>query len=599
MTLLPYGLISRTGTPPKSGTYLLHVGGVGVLEGSLQEIDYDDMADHPITGTSKGGWLGLTDKYWLAALIPAKDEAVQTRFTHFMRDKLDVYQVDYLAPARTIAPGGTSELTERFFAGAKEVHLLDMYEKKLGIDKFSYAVDWGWFNFLTRPIFYVLDYFKGILGNFALAILALTVLIKLAFFPLANKSYRAMSRMKTLQPKMMELRERYKDDKARLNQEMMALYKKENANPMAGCLPLVIQIPVFFALYKVLYVTIEMRHAPFFGWVHDLSAPDPTSILNLFGLFHWTPPHELAFLAIGAWPVIMGITMFLQQRLNPAPPDPVQQKMFMLLPIVFTFMLAHFPVGLVIYWSWNNTLSIAQQWVIMRRAGVKRTPAAGQEGGQEDVTAGPTAPDDGARERGRLLFARECEFVAGAASLAGLPAGALPEIAFAGRSNVGKSSLINALTGRNTLARTSNTPGRTRQVNFFRLGEAIMLVDLPGYGYAKAPKSEVAAWTRLIGAYLRGRPELRRLMLLIDARHGLKPSDRDLMAMLDEAAVSYQGVLTKTDKCRADALDAMVAATAAELARHVAAHPVLHATSAHTGAGIEALRAEIAALAEA
>ncbi len=374
VTLLPYGLISRTGTPPKSGTYLLHVGGVGVIDGSLHEVDYDDMVKHPITANSTGGWLGLTDKYWLVALVPAKGEKVATRYTHFIRDKQDVYQVDYLAGAHTVAPGGTTEVTDRFYSGAKEVHLLDMYEQKLGIPKFSYAVDWGWFSFLTKPIFYVLDYFKGIVGNFAIAIMMLTVLIKLAFFPLANKSYRAMSRMKMLQPKMVELRERYKDDKARLNQEMMALYKKENANPMAGCLPLVIQIPVFFCLYKVLYVTIEMRHAPFFGWVHDLSSPDPTSILNLFGLFHWTPPHEFAFLAIGAWPVIMGITMFLQQRLNPAPPDPVQQKMFMLLPVVFTFMLAHFPVGLVIYWSWNNTLSIAQQWVIMRRAGVKPGP---------------------------------------------------------------------------------------------------------------------------------------------------------------------------------------------------------------------------------
>jgi YidC/Oxa1 family membrane protein insertase len=376
VTLLPYGLISRTGTPPPSGTYLLHEGGVGVLQGSLKEVDYDDMRSGPITETTKGGWLGITDKYWLAALVPDKGEEVTARFTHFLRDKKDVYQVDYLARPRTVAPGATAEISGRFFAGAKEVHLLDAYENKLGIEKFDLAVDFGWFYFLTKPIFYVLDYFKGILGNFALAILALTVLIKLAFFPLANKSYRAMSRMKTLQPKMMELRERFKEDKAKLNQEMMALYKKENANPMAGCLPLVIQIPVFFALYKVLYVTIEMRHAPFFGWVHDLSAPDPTSILSLFGLFQWTPPSELHFLAIGAWPVIMGITMFLQQRLNPAPPDPVQQKMFMLLPIVFTFMLAHFPVGLVIYWSWNNTLSIAQQWLIMRKAGVKRTAPA-------------------------------------------------------------------------------------------------------------------------------------------------------------------------------------------------------------------------------
>ncbi len=376
VTLLPFGLIRQFGAVKDSGTYLVHVGGVGVLDGTYEHSGYGDLDDEPVTKNTTGGWFGLTDQYWLAALIPDKTAQVVAKIHHYKLHNEDVYQADYLAPARTVAPGATTEVTDRFFAGAKEVHLLDMYEQKLGIQKFDLAVDFGYLSFLAKPLFYVLDYFKGIVGNFAIAILMVTVLIKLAFFPLANKSYRAMSRMKTLQPKMMELRERFKDDKARLNQEMMALYKKENANPMAGCLPLVIQIPVFFALYNVLYVTIEMRHAPFFGWVRDLSAPDPTSILNLFGLIHWTPPHALGFLAIGAWPVIMGITMFLQQRLNPAPPDPVQQKMFMLLPIVFTFMLAHFPVGLVIYWSWNNTLSIAQQWVIMRKAGVKRTPPA-------------------------------------------------------------------------------------------------------------------------------------------------------------------------------------------------------------------------------
>jgi len=370
VNLHPFALISRTGTPPAEGTYLLHEGGVGVLGGSLKEVGYDDMKKGPATQPSKGGWLGITDKYWLIALVPDPAQEVVTRFTHTLRDKEDVYQVDWLGAGQSLAPGADIQSASRLFGGAKEVHLLDAYENA-GIERFSYAVDWGWFWFLTKPIFYTLDYFRGFIGNFGLAILLLTVLIKAAFFPLANKSYRAMSRMKSLQPKMMELRERYKDDKVRLNQEMMALYKAENANPMSGCLPLLIQVPVFFALYKVLYVNIEMRHAPFYGWIHDLSAPDPTSVLTLFGLIPLALPHQLEFLNIGIWPIIMGITMYLQQRLNPAPPDPMQQKMFMLLPIVFTFMLARFPAGLVIYWAWNNVLSVGQQYLIMRKAGVK------------------------------------------------------------------------------------------------------------------------------------------------------------------------------------------------------------------------------------
>ena len=368
-TLHPYALISRTGKPPAEGTYLLHEGGVGVLNGSLVDPGYDDIKDFKPQNT-KGGWLGITDKYWLVALVPDPAQDVATRFTHTLRDKTDVYQADWLGAAQALSPGGEIVSTSRMFGGAKEVHLLDAYEQA-GVERFSYAVDWGWFWFLTKPIFYGLDYFKSILGNFGLAILLLTVLIKAAFFPLANKSYRAMSRMKALQPKMMELRERFKEDRARLNQEMMALYKAENANPMSGCLPLLIQVPVFFALYKVLYVNIEMRHAPFYGWIHDLSAPDPTSVLTLFGLIPVVIPHSLEFLQIGVWPIIMGITMFLQQKLNPAPPDPMQQKMFMLLPVVFTFMLARFPAGLVIYWAWNNVLSCGQQWLIMRKAGVK------------------------------------------------------------------------------------------------------------------------------------------------------------------------------------------------------------------------------------
>jgi len=364
--LLPYGLISRTGTPHVAGYYILHEGLIGYLSGSLQEVKYSSLTPAtPLDYSSEGGWLGFTDKYWLTSLIPPQDEAIKARFTHTAEAGVDRYQTDYHGPEVTVAPDGTAEASARFFAGAKEVNLLDAY-KNGGIPLFDRAIDFGWFYFLTKPIFLILQFFYQILGNFGLAILLLTLCVKLLFFPLANKSYQAMSKMKLLQPELQKLRERFPDDKARQQQEMMALYKRVGANPLAGCLPIVIQIPVFFALYKVLFVTIEMRHAPFFGWIHDLSAPDPTSFANLFGLLPFVPP---AILAIGAWPLIMGLTMFLQQKLNPQPVDPVQARMFMLLPVIFTYMLAAFPAGLVIYWAWNNLLSICQQWVIMHRAG--------------------------------------------------------------------------------------------------------------------------------------------------------------------------------------------------------------------------------------
>ena len=369
VSLLPYSLITRHGLPATSGFFILYEGPLGVFNGTLDEVKYKEVQEKGvITRQTTGGWIGITDKYWQSIVIPDQKQPITARFVHQRTHDTDQFQVDFVGQQQTLAPGASINNESRLFAGAKVVTLIDHYEAKYGIEKFYLSIDWGWFRFLTRPVFYFLNYLHGLVGNFGVAILLLTVAIKLVFFPLANKSYKAMSQMRKLQPEMIRLKERFGDDRVRLNQEMMALYKQEKVNPASGCLPIIIQIPVFFALYKVLFVTIEMRHAPFFGWIRDLSAPDPTSVFNLFGLIPWNPPQ---FLMLGAWPLIMGVTMFLQQKLNPQPPDPIQAKMFAILPVVFTFMLAHFPAGLVIYWTWNNILSIVQQWVIMRRMGVK------------------------------------------------------------------------------------------------------------------------------------------------------------------------------------------------------------------------------------
>ncbi len=397
VSLRPYGLISRTGTPETSGYFILHEGLLGVFNDTLAEVDYDDLQeDGKVEKKSTGGWIGITDKFWLTALVPDQKAATDSRFFHSKAGDKDKYQVDFLGEAQSVAPGATVSNSNKLFAGAKEVKLLDGYRDSLGIVRFDLAVDWGWLWFLTKPIFHALEFFFHYFGNFGLAILFLTVLIKLAFFPLANKSYRAMSRMKKLQPLMTEIREKYADDRPRQNQEMMALYKKENANPMAGCFPILIQIPVFFALYKVLFVTIEMRHAPFFGWIQDLSAPDPLSLLTAFGLIQWDVPQMLDIVNVGIWPIIMGVTMFLQQKLNPQPADATQAKIFMMLPIVFTFLLGNFPAGLVIYWAWNNSLSIAQQWVIMHKMGVSAS------GGTTAAAAAakPTGPKVSGRDMG-------------------------------------------------------------------------------------------------------------------------------------------------------------------------------------------------------
>jgi YidC/Oxa1 family membrane protein insertase len=365
-----YGRITRFAKPKTQGIYVLHEGLIGVIgEEGLQEVDYSDVEDSPAITHAKAtaGWMGITDKYWAAAVVPPQGAGFETRFAYFS-DGRTRYQSDFKSDAQAIAPGNSVTSKTLVFAGAKEVPVIEGYEKEHNILNFDLMIDWGWFYFITKPMFWLIDTLYKLFGNFGVAILATTVLVKLVFFPLANKSYVSMANMKKVQPKLEELKAKHGDDKMALQQGMMELYKKEKINPVAGCWPVLLQIPVFFSLYKVLYVTIEMRHAPFFGWIQDLSAPDPTSLFNLFGLLPYDVP---SFLMIGVWPLIMGITMFLQMRMNPTPPDPTQAMIFTWMPVVFTFMLATFPAGLVIYWAWNNTLSVTQQGIIMKRQGVK------------------------------------------------------------------------------------------------------------------------------------------------------------------------------------------------------------------------------------
>ncbi|WP_286829996.1 MULTISPECIES: membrane protein insertase YidC [Kordiimonas] len=366
--LAPYAVIDRKGEPKTDGLYILHEGPLGVINGKLEEKSYKDLAeDGDFDQASTGGWMGITDKYWMTALIPdQKAELSRARLAKTATG----YSAGYAQTWQTVGAGASVETTNRLYAGAKIVSAIDNYEIKYGIDKFDRAIDWGYFYFLTRPIFKGLHWLFQVTGNYGVAILAMTVILKLILFPLANKSYRSMSHMKDAQPKIKALQERYKDDKQRLQQEMMALYKKEKINPMAGCLPMIPQIFIFFALYKTLYVTIEMRHQPFFGWITDLSARDTLTPVNLFGLIPWDPP---AMIAIGVLPILMGITMWLQQKLNPQTSmDPTQQKVMSFLPIIFTFIMAGFSSGLVLYWTWNNLLSIAQQSFIMKREHARR-----------------------------------------------------------------------------------------------------------------------------------------------------------------------------------------------------------------------------------
>lgn len=386
VTLYPYALISRHGTPHVEGYYILHEGLVGYLgDKGLQEYGYKKIEEaKQVDFNVTNAWLGITDKYWASALLPDTNAKLAAKFSSSLTGTVRTYQTDYLQDAQTVAPGGTTTANARLFAGAKEAATVGInfplavglggYNQSLGLNHFDLLIDWGWFYFITKPMFLALDWFFHLFGNFGIAILLVTVLVKIIFFPLASKSYASMAKMKAIQPQLASLKERYPDDRMKQQQEMMEIYKKEKINPVAGCLPVLLQIPVFFSLYKVLFVTIEMRHAPFFGWIKDLSAHDPTNLFNLFGLLPFDPtaiPVLGHYLALGIWPIIMGITMWFQMKLNPTPPDPTQKMIFDWMPLIFTFMLAGFPAGLVIYWAWNNTLSVLQQAYIMNKNGVK------------------------------------------------------------------------------------------------------------------------------------------------------------------------------------------------------------------------------------
>ncbi|MBD1157757.1 membrane protein insertase YidC [Pelagibacterales bacterium SAG-MED17] len=360
----PYGQIIRNVAPDVTNFYILHEGLIGVFDDQLIEEDYDDIEEKKYSKNAQSGWLGITDKYWIASLIPEKDKSFRSDFDYKNKFRANFIETN----ATEVGANETKSNSIRVIIAAKEVNVIDGYAESENINKFDLAIDWGWFYFIVKPLFFAIQYFFNLAGNFGVAIIMITACIRLAFFPLANYSFKSMAKMKVLQPEMTRLKELHKEDKMKLQQEMMALYKREGVNPISGCLPIFIQIPFFFAIYKVLFVTIEMRHQPFFGWIKDLSERDPTSIFNLFGLIPWDPP---SFLLIGVWPCLMGVSMYLQQKLNPTPPDPVQAKIFMFFPLFLTVILAPFPAGLVIYWTINNVLTMAQQYIIIKRTTVK------------------------------------------------------------------------------------------------------------------------------------------------------------------------------------------------------------------------------------
>ncbi len=374
--VFPYRLIKRINTPDTINFFILHEGLISLINDELLEKNYDDIAEDCTSilktkksfcdNKSQGGWLGFTDKYWMSALIPNSDQSINVNYRHGNNGR-DSYRAGYVGQIYNITPNNSLSYEGKLFVGAKKLDVLSEYDEKLSIPRFTDAIDWGWFSFLTKPVSYAINWFYGYAGNFGLAIIAFTILMRLILFPLAQASFKSMAKMKKLQPDMQRLKETYPNDRQKMQQELMALYKKEGANPVAGCLPILVQIPIFFSLYKVLFVTIEMYHAPFYGWIHDLSAPDPLGLMTLFGIIPWNVPAILSIIDIGILPIFMGFTMWLQQKLNPAPADPTQARIFALLPFVFTFVLAGFAAGLVLYWSVNNILSIAQQWFIQRR----------------------------------------------------------------------------------------------------------------------------------------------------------------------------------------------------------------------------------------
>ena len=360
----PYGQIIRNIAPEVTNFYILHEGLIGVFDDQLVEEDYDDIEEKKYSINADTGWLGITDKYWIASLIPENGKRFRSDFDYKNKFRANFIETD----ATEIGANEIKTNSIRAIVAAKEVNVIDGYAETENISKFDLAIDWGWFYFIVKPLFFAIQYFFNLAGNFGIAIIMITACIRLVFFPLANYSFKSMAKMKVLQPEMTRLKELHKEDKMKLQQEMMALYKREKVNPISGCLPIFIQIPFFFAIYKVLFVTIEMRHQPFFGWIKDLSERDPTSIFNLFGLIPWDPP---SFLLIGVWPCLMGVSMWMQQKLNPTPPDPVQAKIFMFFPLFLTVILAPFPAGLVIYWTINNILTMAQQYIIIKRTTVK------------------------------------------------------------------------------------------------------------------------------------------------------------------------------------------------------------------------------------
>ncbi len=632
VNIAPYGAVQRRGVPPEAGKIAME-GAIGMFPTlGLKDVRYPAWKkDGTKEFASTGGWTGITDKYWMAVFAPPQSEPIKARFEVTPVNGIDDYQASYVGQPRVVAPGGSTTETTHLFAGAKVVKTLKAYGDTLKLPDFDKAVDWGWFEILSKPVFWVMDFYAGYLATvglgFGWAILALTITIRLVMFPAFNASYAMSTKMKKVQPEMKALQERMKGDPAALQKEMMALYAREKINPVTGCIPMLLPLPVFYALNNVFNVTIEMRHASF-GWVKDLSAPDPTTIWNLFGLLPWDPLHN-------PWISSHRGGAVRRRHLHAGVP-----------PRRLADHLRRHDVGLAAHRSDHDRhrsdaaeadaldavdlhdragpelgrpgdllvvlLGVHPGAAVradapfqggqpdrsaVRTADRAEKRAQGHQGGGVSEAAPETLAEvfsDDEIEAARVLFAHDAQFVMGAAKIEQLPAPDLPEIAFAGRSNVGKSSLINALVGRSGLARSSSEPGRTREVNFFLLDGRIRLVDLPGYGFAKASKGETRRFQNLGRDYLRGRPNLRRVFLLIDARHGLKPPDAEAMAAFDTAAVSYQIVLTKADKLKPAEAEAVRAGTEAAVAKRPAAFPRTLAVSAVSGAGLELLRAEAA-----